>query len=369
MFNIIFRNLKTLSRDKASLFLMTLFPVILVFLLGNLLANLDHSDAAIDPMVVEYQIEATDERDVSTVKTFIKELEKNQDIDFVKSKDKARSIKKVNQGSITAFVAFTKSLDIELSEGLDDIQNRTLNIIMRGFVDQTASINTLAEENPMELSKRSELEDQKNVTEKDFGYNRTMLDYYAVAMVIMILFMGGAIGGSTEIYQGRINGTLRRMTVSPIKRSSLYIQTVLGTVPQVLLQVIVIMIPSVLIFGANYAQNAADNLVLFAMFVTLGITINAVFTIVGLLVKSDPSVILMSLLWVLMFISGTFSKEIYIEGVTECSPVWQAQNAAFQLTIFGDSAPCIMIIGVCLGILAAATAIGAFLFNRKEIIL
>ena len=199
-------------------------------------------------------------------------------------------------------------------------------------------------------------------------HNRTMLDYYAVTMLVMTLFLGGSMGGSAFIYEGRKNGTLRRMMASPKNRASIYVQSVLGSLPQTVLQIGVIMSFSFLAFGARYADSFASNLLLVAMFLMVGMSVAALFTLIGIFIKTNPSYIIMPLMWTMMFVSGTYSKEIYIEGVTTRMPMWLVQNAAFDLTVFGRGEKSVQVICVSAAIFLIATAAGALLFRKKEIV-
>ena len=368
MFNIIISNLKIIFRDKATMFLITLFPIILVFLLGNLLGNMDNAEGKIEPMTVNYKIETDDKVQLSAIESFLEGLKENDDLKMKETDDIKESISRMNKGELASVMVFTDSNDIELYEGLDSIQNRAMNIILNTFCEYTASYKILTDNAPAKFEKVSSILEEDNVIDKNFGYERTMLDYYAVAMIVMILFMGGAIGGASAMYEGRLNGTLSRMAISSKSRISIYIQTILGSFPQTFIQVIVIMVPSVLIFGANYAQSINSNILLIITFVVVGIAVNSVFTVVGILVKRDPTMVIMPVLWTLMFISGTFTKEIHIQGVTELSPVWLIQNAAFQLTMFDKPEQCILVLVICLGITVIATATGALMFNRKGVL-
>ena len=368
MFNIIISNLKIVFRDKSTMFLITLFPIILVFLLGNLLGNMDAAEGKIQPMKVEYKVETDDKMQLSAIESFLEGLKDNDDLTLKETDDIKESISHLNKGELASVMVFTDTNDIELYEGLDSIQNRAMKIILNTFCEYTASYKILTDNDPSKFEEVSSILEEDNVVDKDFGYERTMLDYYAVAMIVMILFMGGAIGGVSIMYEGRLNGTLSRMAISPKSRGNIYIQTVLGSLPQTLMQVIMIMVSSVLIFGANYAQSINSNILLIITFVFVGIAVNSVFTAVGIFVKRDPTMMIMPVLWTLMFISGTFSKEIYIQSVTELSPVWLIQNAAFQLTVFDKPEQCILVSVICLGITIITTTIGALLFNRKGVL-
>ena len=217
----------------------------------------------------------------------------------------------------------------------------------------------------------SELENvlsRENIKEKDVDFSRSMIDYYAVTMLVMIIFMSASIGGANIIYEGRKTGTLSRMMISPKNRTNLYIQTALSSLPQTFIQALAVMIPSVFIFGAHYSDNMNDNIILFVMFVAVGAAIGSAFTLIGIFIKSNPSMVIMPIMWVLMFISGTFSKEIYIKGVTERMPIWLIQNAAFDLTVFGNNEKAVTVMIVSAIIVVLATGAGAFLFRRKRLV-
>ncbi len=369
MFNIIKRDILTLLRDKGSMFFIVIFPSLLVFLLGNMLAQMDDSDSAISPINLEYTAETTDFFDRMAIQTFTEALAENSAITMTNTEDWDAAKQAVETNALSAAVRFKEPFAVDIFEGYDAIQNRAVASMMYGFNRQTAAIRALSKDNPLKMFAATSLVDREYVEKKEFGYKRTMLDYYAVAMITMIIFMGSSIGGASNLYESRQDGTLHRLLAGPQNRVNLYIQTVLGAFPQCLIQVACVMFTSIVFFGAHYANTAADNVLLFAMFFLAGLTVNAVFLVLGLFIKVNPTLAIMPIMWTVMFISGTFSKEIYIKGVTELSPIWQIQNAAFDLTVFGRNEKCLMVIAVCAGVFIVATAIGALLFRRKSVVL
>ena len=68
----------------------------------------------------------------------------------------------------------------------------------------------------------------------------------------------------------------------------------------------------------------------------------------------------------MLFFSGSFSKEIYIEGFSNYLPPYLIQQAAFELTLFGNRTAAAQVIAVSSVILAVFTILGAVKFNRKE---
>ena len=369
MGSIIKLNLLTLIRDKGSLFFVMLFPSLLVFLLGNLLMHLDNADNVIDPITMHITVQTEDRFEISAIEALSDALNSNVSLNIVDDQDHEAAMEAVDKNIAAAAVLFTEPFAIEVYQGHDKIQNRAVDSIFRSFARQVAGLKTLAEVNPQALVGAANLASEDLVKQKEFGYNRNMLDYYAVVMIVMILFMGGAIGGASTLYDSRRDGSLQRMLVSPKSRTTMYIQSVLGATPQNILQVVCVMGFSVALFGAHYADTPGDNILLFVTLFIVGLSITALFMIVGLFIKVNPTLVLMPFMWILMFISGTFSKEIYIRGVSELSPIWQIQNAAFDLTVFGRPEKCLWVIAISFGLLLLFTFIGALLFNRKGVVI
>jgi ABC-2 type transport system permease protein len=104
---------------------------------------------------------------------------------------------------------------------------------------------------------------------------------------------------------------------------------------------------------------------MFFMLVAASMAVSAVAMIFGMLVKFNPTALLMSVMWVLLFLSASFSKEVSIPGFTEHLPPNLLQTAAFDLTVFGREGKCLIAVAVSAAILIIATLVGAKLFNRK----
>lgn len=127
----------------------------------------------------------------------------------------------------------------------------------------------------------------------------------------------------------------------------------------------ILMTVSVLVFGAKYSSNMFDNLYLFFMFLVVTFTVILIGAVIGLFVKKNPSVITFPIIWVMMFLSGTYSKEVFIDGVTQKMPIYQIQEAAFDLVIFGRYDRVNTVIIICSSISLIMLIIGAIGFSRR----
>jgi len=209
--------------------------------------------------------------------------------------------------------------------------------------------------------------DGSRIQEKNYGINRTMIDYYAITMIVMMFFMGSFFSGAMTFYQNRKDGTLRRVLVSPQSRSSIYLQYAMSMIPLNLLQISIIMAASSLLFGAQYAATWQLNLLLFAMLFMVSIACSCISMILGMFIKFSPIILLMPIIWPMLFLCGTFSKEIFIPGVSNYLPPTIIQQAAFDITLFGDTSRGMAVLLVSAVLVIVSTAIGAALFNKKDV--
>jgi ABC-2 type transport system permease protein len=365
MFNIILKETKEFLRDKTNLFFFMMFPISLVFLLGNLLGSMDKAEETVGVMKLQYIIETTNPIQIMTIQTFIAEAGDGKSLLFEEVMDLEAAKQLAAKDEIAAVVVFTgEPMEIQVYEGTNTIKNRTVEAIMNSFIQTNKAISVVMKTAPETLLNVT-TEPLEYIKQKDLGVNRTMIDYYAVAMVAMISFMSILVGAGAFVGE-RQNKTINRLIIAPQNRVILFLQKILGMVPQVVLQITVIMVVSVVVFKANYAATVQTNLYLFLMFLMVTLCMISLGAVIGIVIKANPMAVIMPVLWLMMFFGGTYSKEINIKGVTNVMPIYQLQQAAFDLAIFGRYGKANHIILICIITMAAALLVGAILFSRKE---
>lgn len=364
MLQIIIKEVKDYLRDKSYFFFYLIFPVILVFLLGNLLSSMDYAEEAVGEVKIHYGIETGSQFDILSIKNFIKGVEDNGNIHFEETGDLEESVWMAGKGDIDAVVLFkNEPLEINIYEGSDRVKNRTVSSMMNGFTQYNKAMNIIVKSNPKALMASAD-NGEKLIGHKDLGA-RTMLDYYAITMMAMLCFMSVIMGAMCFIGE-RQGKTIRRLKIAPIGQVKLFFAKVFGMLPQTILQVVILMITSTLLFDAHYASNFLDNLYLFLMFVMVSFAMISFGVVYGLFVNVNPMTTIMPVIWVMMFLSGTYSKEIFIKGISELLPIYQVQEAAFDLTLFGRHQKANTVIIVSLVLSVIFLVIGAAGFRRKE---
>ncbi len=365
MIQVIIKEVKEFLREKTNLFFFLMFPVVLIFLLGNLLGAQDKAEKPIGEIKLQYLINTENEFDRGAIESFIKATKDDQNIFFEQSTDLEASKILAGRDEITAVLEFQGDpLAINIYEGTDNIKNRTVSAIMNGFLQTCKALSAVKKISP-EALKAGIGEPGDYVKQKDLGLNRTMLDYYAVTMMVMICFMSVLLGSMTFVEE-RQSKTINRLLIAPKNKLVLFFSKILGLMPQTILQIMLIMAVSLIFFDAHYATSWIDNLYLFVMFFLVTLVMISIGAVIGILFKTNPSVITFPFLWVMMFLSGTFSRYVNIKGVTELMPAYQIQEAAFDLTVFGRYDRCNTVIISSIILTMIMLILGAFIFSRKE---
>jgi ABC-2 type transport system permease protein len=366
-------------RDATSLFFGLIFPLVMVAGLGNMLTNYDNPDARIDAIKIACYAE-TGTTAAQTADVFTDALGKADGIEIAPAKSARDAERSVDDKEADVAMIFDGEMNVTVYEGDDSIKNRAAGMIAKGFARESAAYlaaySSLGASDPNRIAafekRLGALADEQGALTADMGHEgreQSMMDFYAVTMVIMICFMGSGIGGASSMFMMRREGLLRRLTVSPRRGGAIFLESVLGGIPGNLAQAAAVMVPATLFLGARYAADPAGNALLFAFFVLLGTTVMAAFMLLGVFMKVNPYLPVMAILWTMLFLSGSFARQMNIPGVSEYLPMNIANRAAFELTMFGRTDPLLTLMAVLAAILAASCLAGSLLMKRKEIAL
>ncbi|MED9905136.1 MAG: ABC transporter permease [Lachnospiraceae bacterium] len=348
-------------RQKANLFFCIFFPSILIFVLGTILEQWNIAEYEIPDIKVAYVAE----EEYPAFEQFLTKMEEQGMLTVIKEEKEAEAISRIDS-EISAVLKYdAESGELILHQGANEIANRTLHILTESYSSmEDAAI--ICYQNGILVDMAQTEETPVYITAKKLGIERSMIDYYAVCMLVMILFMGGSIGGSMIFYDFRQSGLFRRVSVTPANKVKQFLLMVLGTLPMVVIQIAVIMFCSIFFFGAHYCVDIWGNLVLMLFFIVVALAVNAFGAVAGLLLDVNPTAVLMALNWIMMFFAGTFAKEIYIEGISNRMPMYRIQQAAFDLTLFGNYERVIRLGGIAVLCIVLFMAAGAWLFCRKK---
>ncbi|MDE6763988.1 MAG: ABC transporter permease [Oscillospiraceae bacterium] len=338
------------------MFFTIFFPSVCVFFLGTFLEKVEASDGAVGELSVVYSVENGDMFSASAFENFIHGLES----DGTLTTEKVSEMEAQNFDSdvCSASVVLDGS-DIVIYKGKDRIKNRTVKAIFDSYSKTASAYMSAAAVDPMALT-GIKLSGESFIQSKDLGTNRSMMDYYAVTMAVMIIFMGSCISGASAYTEEYDFFTIDRLNISTVSKSKIYFGKIIGNMPMIIIQIASVILSSTLLFGAKYCNAPGLNLLLIAMFISVSLAALSVGVLINLLWPKIPAPsVITPLMWVMMFLSGTFQKDIHINGFSEKLPIYAVQSAAFDLTVFSRTEKTVSVIIVSLITFAVIVAAGA----------
>lgn len=361
MLNVILNEIRSCFRSGSTLFFSILFPSLCTFFLGTLLESVEVSDSVVGELNIAYCIE-NGGYSADSFEEFILSLEKESVINA----EKITSAELENASEKYSAAVKLSGSEITIYNGSNAVQNRTVKALIDGYNQTAAAYMSVAETNPQALV-GIELSEDSYVKQHDFGRTRTMMDYYAVAMTVVIVFFGSCIAGASVYSDELAHNTINRLTAAPISKTAVYFGKILGHLPLVLVQVGTVMLVSTLFFGAHYCSTLGENLLLFVMFVCSSLAALAVGVLLNLLFPRMPSIpVLMPIIWVMLFYSGVFQKDMSIKGVSDYFPSRIILDAAFDLTSFSRTERAVSVTVWSLAIFAVLIIIGCIKVNLRR---
>lgn len=363
MKSVIINQVRTFLRDGATVFFTLFFPSICTFFLGTFLEKIEVSDYTVGEVRIAYCTENSNEFSAEAFEEFIKGMEK--DGLFTAEKVSAEKAKSVSEEYSAAVML--EDFDITIYNGSDRVQNRTVKAIFDGYAQMTDSYMSVITVNPLAAANIGGDVGDGYVKQKDLGTSRSMMDYYAVSMAVMIVFFGSCMAGASVYNDEHNNCTIDRLTVSPVSKTKVYFGKIIGSMPMAVSQVAAIMLVSVLLFGAHYCNTLGGNLLLAAMLICCSLAALAVGVLFNLCLPKVPTqAVLMPVIWIMLFYSGAFAKDMHIDGFSEILPPYVINQAAFDLTVFSRPEKALRVTAYALAIFAAAALIGAVKVNVRR---
>ncbi len=175
---------------------MTLFPMLLILILGTVFSGNFASETNIPEINVVYFINKDVKID-KNFKDFTKEIEKTMDVNFKETKDEKDALEKISNGNIDVYIKIVDDKNIHIYENnVRAFNSQLVGSLLDTFVDKVNMTKEVASKNPMALSKI------KVDSSADFINTKTIdgkasprgIDYYAVTMMTMTILYGTAVG-------------------------------------------------------------------------------------------------------------------------------------------------------------------------------
>jgi ABC-2 type transport system permease protein len=374
IFAIALNTIKRNAKEKKVIFMMIIFPIVLILILGNALKS------AFEPSNIGDITVGFANQDKAVIsEQFDKFLHSSEISDIIKVKEvnslvegkqlledkKIDTLVYIGPGYSESITQADKKAEIEvISSDVSSYKATVVKSIVDSFVNGanvTSALNQLTQEYGV-TSKYVGEKVIKDVVLTVSGERPGAIDYYAITMLVMILMYG--IAYAAEGLGEEVFGLMKiRFRSLPVKSLEMFIGKTIGSIALIFIQGLIIV--GITKFGFNVQWG---NSVAFLLLMLLIISIFS--TSLGIMLCTITKDVerargLINLLVPLFtFISGGYFK-VDLGMLKFLSPNYLMQSALFNNIYGGKSNTTIMYIGVILFLVVITAAVSVFQGRRK----
>lgn len=352
MKQIILNEFKSYIRNPFIVTVLVIFPIAMIFILGNLVEKVQVSDKVIGEVRIAYSADNLALEDMILMDT----------VHVTKANEKdAVSLLKNNEAD--AFLAMDVD-GIRMYEGSSVLYNNVIKAIMNGLLFRQSVMSSIAQTSPQSLRNLSSSNGSYTET-KPLDTEMSMFDYYVIAMTIMTATFS-CLSASMAFTDERKNRTMNRLITSPMHKGRIFLAKCLGQIPFAIIQVGVVLIFSGVVYHTQFASTLSGKLILFLLLTLSAVVSDIAGVVISLIFRRSMAVFIFMIGWVMLLFSGCFAKAMTLEPLCNFLPPYRIRCAAFELNLFGNHAPALKTIGVELLLCIAMVAFGGLIFSKKQ---
>ncbi|HDK7138692.1 TPA: ABC transporter permease [Clostridium botulinum] len=370
--NILKKEILENFRDRKAMFLMTLFPMLLITILGTVFSGNFASKINIPEINVMYSINKDVKID-KNFKDFTKEIQKNMKVNFKETKEEKDALEKISNGKADVYIKIPNDKKIYIYENnVRAFNSQLVSTLLDTFVDKVNMTKEVSSKNPMALSKIKVDNSPNFVNTKTIdGKNSPRgIDYYAVTMLTMTILYGTAVGAMSIASEIK-RRTYKRLICSNTSPLKILFSKILASFLVIAFQSFLIYLFSKYILGTNWGNNKLALISVVASLIFMAVSAGVC---IANTIKNEGvmSIIIYMFVPVLTFLGGgyipldTIGSKM-LNYVSNISPLKWSNDAIFKiifgndLSIFGTT----MLINLGAGVLFLLIAM---LFPRKDVV-
>jgi ABC-2 type transport system permease protein len=382
-FRIAWKDLLELFRNRLGLIMLVLMPIFMMTMVGFIYPS--NNSISNVPIALANQDLGFGNSTVAS-QTFITILQQINNstgmmtLSNASSLDEIRSL--VQRGEVDGGIVIPSNFTSSIMSGeqgtviiVTDQSNpqisATIQAVLNGVFDQMGTM--LAQQKVQSLNPAINASTALAIvkpydvkTEGAVSGHSSYFDFIAPGIMAMTVMMSVMTGLPAAISQEKEVGTLDGMMVAPINRLSIILGKTLAQTARGLLQGVLILALSVVLFGVNIQGN---------ILLVFGLLLLGVFSFVGLGVvitsfakdQETAMMLMMTLMFPMMFLSGVFfpiqQMPWYMQGVSKFLPLTYASTALRKVMVLGAGIPEIateLTVLIIFGVIMTAIAVPVF---------
>jgi ABC-2 type transport system permease protein len=376
IFHIAMNEITHTVRNKKSMIMMTLFPIVLIMVLGAALSNAFDKNIEIGTVKVLYS-ESAENQYKHIFDTFKKAGNGDIKIKFYKTKNADSAMNKIKNYEYACFVN-VKNSGIDLYKNSKHIvKSSAAESILKSICNGYKVAGAIQKVNPMymgtymakKMSKDGGTKDYTSISALHSKKAPGSLDYYAVTMITLIVLYG-SLNGAWAIKREKMVKTESRLFAAPVKGYEIFLGKLFGCFLITALQILFVVLFSKCVLGAYWGKDMLSvglimvGEILMALSVGIGI---------ALAVKDENAMssIINALIPIMAFLGGSYipiniDKNSIWNTVLNISPVTWTNKSIFKVIYDGNKDLMAHSLCVNIGISLVFLLIAIVLFKKEE---
>lgn len=371
IFNIIIKEIKIVLRDRKSIMMMVLLPILLMAILGAALSGVFDSSISLDEIKVLYTNEGSQDS-VKMFNTFMEEGKKLK-MDFTRADSIDEGTASVKDVKYACYVRVKDNGEILLYKNeRHGFNAEMVESVLTIFVHRYNVMSQIAKVNPISMKAIASGGEKNLVKLSSVNAKRQprSIDYYSVTMLTLIIMYAANIG-AWSVKGEKTEKTGSRLLAAPVKKYEILIAKILGSITATAIQIIVVILVSKYILKGYWGSNMSPILLIILTQIIMTVAIGAG---IAFMVKSETSMssIISTTIPFIVFLGGGYVpldqfKSNILMQIAKISPLKWTNDAIFQIIYNNNFSMMGEAIVINLGIAALFIIISSILFKREAI--
>ena len=359
---------KRTVRDRMFFVIMLLFPVILIWLLGNAFSGImgDQGSEGLNKANMLYYVNEQTDLSQSFKENMVDE--ENEYFYFTKTQDREQAIESIVRNKYDAFVELSADTITVYKNSNYNFNSSLGELILKSFADNFNLVYEVSSLGIIVDPSAGGVTGDSFTREVSFDRERTpgAMDYYGVTMSTMFIFYGVIFLG-TYLSENKRNKTAGRIQASPVNMLSYQWGTAAGSVVLLTMQSILVIGFGVFVFKVYWG----GALLMGAMIILAEIImVSALGTVIGLSLKNENLIAGLSqiIIPVIVFLGDGYVNiggGSAITAIKKISPMYWVNHGIFDAVYLGNYTKAFTSIAFCLGVAVLSTLVVMFINRRK----
>ena len=344
-------------------------PILLILILGTVLANVINGTAVIGEIHVLYKNPDPESKVAAHWETFVRQAAASG-IHFEQAGADSDGIREVKNNQYVGYVEISDSGVTYYGNTRSRVESGIAQSLITAFADRYKLAQALVGENPgLAGASLADGDRAEYVQVASLVADRqpSAMDYYAIAMVTLIILFG-ALGGAELIESERKRKTAIRLMASPVSKAEIFTGKITGALLLNMISTVIVVVLCKYMFGVYWGDNL--GLVFLVLFTEIVFAISLGIGLSYLLKGKAAGAVVMMIIQLGAFIGGSYFPVVettgFIRTLTRLSPLEWSNTALLQL-IFSDRLSGVlnaMLLNIGFSILLLFIAV--FLLRRRE---